>query len=204
MLISQSQSNRSYTRRVVRVALLDVLLVWMIVLIPVSAHAKPGGIEILSVDPNWAEGVYQVNAIIVYELSTEALDALESGVSLTFSVDVVILRSRKYWLDEKVAILKQQFQLRYHALSDQYILANLNSGAINSFPTLKGALTVMGSMVDLPLFDDKLLNPSLAYFGRMRARLDIDSLPAPLRILAYVKAGWRLTSDWLTWNVIQN
>ncbi len=204
MLISQSQNNRSCAHRGARVTLLDVLLMCAIALTPMSAHAKLGGIEILSVDPNWAEGVYQVNAIIVYELSTEALDALESGVPLTFSVDVVILRSRKYWLDEKVAVLKQQFQLRYHALSDQYILANLNSGAINSFPTLKGALTVMGSMVDLPLFDDKLLNPSLAYFGRMRARLDIDSLPAPLRILAYVKAGWRLTSDWFTWNVVQN
>jgi hypothetical protein len=37
------------------------------------------------------------------------------------------------------------------------------------------------------------------YEGALRARLDIEALPAPLRVFAYLSDDWRLTSEWYTW-----
>ena len=179
-------------------------LLWLLVIVPSTVRAESVGINVEDIQPYWNDGVYQLNALVLYDLSPEVLDALDSGVPITFTVDIVITRERKYWVDDNVAALKQQYQLRYHALSDQYILTNLNSGAKNSFPSLRAALAVMGNIVALPLIDDQLLRSGLSYFGRMRVVLDTDFLPTPLRLLAYVTSGWRLKSEWLTWNVSRN
>lgn len=168
---------------------------------PWCVYAQDEGFEVVSVDPQWSEGVYHLNAVISYSLSPEALEALESGVTLGFRVDLVIEREKQYWLDDNIAVLKQQYRLRYHALSDQYILTNVNSGAVHSFTTLNGALTVMGNILALPVIDYNLLDASHRYTARMRARLELDELPTPLRLLSYVKSGWRLTSEWHTWNL---
>lgn len=164
-----------------------------------QAHAQE--LEVVDIRPFWKSGVYYVDATVFYKLSPEAYEALDSGVALNFVVDVSVTKGRKYWYDEEVAALKQRYSLHYHALSDQFILNNRNSGAQKSFPTLKGALLEMGSIVALPLFDDKLLQPGEKHTGRIRARLDVDSLPTPLRLLAYITAGWHLSSEWKTWNV---
>ena len=34
---------------------------------------------------------------------------------------------------------------------------------------------------------------------RVRAVLEIESLPTPLRLAAYFNPAWRLSSDWLSW-----
>jgi hypothetical protein len=203
MLIVPGQNNERLNSGAL-VRLRRWLLACLMILAPLPSQADSANVDITHLRPHWSNGIYQLDTIISYTLSPEALEALESGVTLTFSVDIIISRARKYWWDVNVAVLEQQYQLRYHALSDQYIVSNLNSGAVNSFPTLRGALAVMGSIVDLPLIDDKLLDASLDYEGRLRASLDIDYLPTPLRLLAYVTSGWRLSSEWRTWTVTLN
>jgi hypothetical protein len=43
------------------------------------------------------------------------------------------------------------------------------------------------------------LVPGEAYQLRLRADLEIESLPLPLQPLAYLGRGWRLTSGWTQW-----
>jgi hypothetical protein len=40
------------------------------------------------------------------------------------------------------------------------------------------------------------------YHLRMRADLDIESLPLPLQPLAYLGRGWKLTSGWSQWPLL--
>lgn len=176
-------------------------LVWVLFWVSASACASPGKFEITNIEPHWEDGIYQIDAQVSYQLSPESFEALQSGVALVFRVDIVIERTKKYWLDENIAVLKQQYQLQYHALSDQYVLQNLNSGASHNFPTLQGALAVMGNIIALPVMDAQLLDKSFSYTGRLRARLEVEALPTPLRLLAYIKSGWRLETDWRQWNV---
>ena len=41
------------------------------------------------------------------------------------------------------------------------------------------------------------------YLVRMRAHLDIETLPAPLRPVAYTSPSWHLNSGWTTWTITQ-
>ncbi len=154
-----------------------------------------------NVDTVWLDDVYQLSADVYCPLSAQPVEALRKGVALTISLDIDVTKGRRYWLDEKVASLEQSYELRYHALTDQYLLTNLNSGVQHSFPSLQTALDVLGNIVDLPLLDRQLLEPDEDYSGRVRIRLDLDSLPAPLRLIAYFTPGWRQASDWYVWKL---
>ena len=136
-----------------------------------------------------------------YALYAAALDALQNGVPLTVELDMEVRRRRPWLWDETVYTLTQRFRLEYHTLSRQYLVSNLNSGERRGFPTRSGALRFMGQIVDFPLLDNGLLDPNGRYEGALRARLDIEALPAPLRLLAYLSDDWRLASEWYSWSL---
>lgn len=159
------------------------------------------GFAIQSVQPAWNGNVYQLNARAQTPLTEPAVEALHRGVALTLTFDIEVNRKRRYWLDETVAILEQEYQLRYHALTDHYLLVNLNTGVQSSFPHLQATLDVVGLVVDLPVLDRQFLEPKGDYQARMRVRLDLESLPPPLRLVAYFTPSWWMTSEWHLWKV---
>lgn len=144
-------------------------------------------------------GVHQLDADIDYRFSDDALRALSNGVPLTVHLTIEIERLRKWWLNATIATLEQRYSLQYHALSHQYLLRNLNSGAFYSFPHYPAAVKALGRLRDLPLLDSKLILPAERYQVSMQVALDIEALPSPLRPLAYITPAWRLRSDWYTW-----
>ena len=146
-------------------------------------------------------GVYRLSAQIEYRFSNAALDALQNGVPLTVEIEMEVRRRRPWLWDETVYALAQRFQLEYHALSRQYLVSNLNSGERRGFPTRAAALRFMGQINDFPLLDRSLLTGDERYEGALRARLDLEALPAPLRLFASLSEDWRLTSEWLTWSL---
>jgi len=164
-----------------------------------AAAAAEGRFEVRSASAERVDGVYFVDARVQYRLSEDALSALESGVALTLELQLEVNRKRGLFPDQNVARLTQAFQLQYHALSDRYLVRNLNTGAQQSFATLFAALNQLGRIVDLPLIDAALLEPEARYEARMRAVLDTRAFPGPLRLLVFWVDGWRIESDWYTW-----
>ena len=144
--------------------------------------------------------VYYLNARIDFTLSDEVLEALHKGVPIMIKLEIEISRARDYLWDETITGLKQRYELEYHALIKQYTIKNLNSGALHSYPDLNVALSVLGTIADLPILDKNLLDPDEQYSGRIRAKVDINVLPVPLRLLAYLTSGWSLTSEWFLWS----
>ena len=163
----------------------------------IGVHAA--GFEVTSATTRLEAGVYRLNAQIEYRFSTAALEALQNGVPLTISIEMEVRRRRSWLWDETVYALTQRFQLEYHALSRQYLVNNLNSGERRAFPSQTAALGFMGRIQDFPLLDRSLLTEQERYEGALRVRLDLEALPAPLRLLAYLSDDWRLASEWRTW-----
>lgn len=143
--------------------------------------------------------VYLLNASMDLKFSNDALEALRSGVPLIVLVNLEVNQERNWWWDKTVATLQQGYLLLYHALSEKFIIHNLNSGAQHNFISLSAALSALGHINKLPLIDAKLLQPGNHYYVQMRVYLDIESLPAPMRPIAYISSQWQLESDWYTW-----
>lgn len=184
-----------------RVSLVLALLFWLGVGLASSAHAR--GFTIRSVSTHLQDKVYLLDANIDYKFSDAALEALRNGVPLIVLLDIKVEQERSWWLDKTVAELQQGYLLLYHALTEKYIVNNLNSGAQDNYERLSAALNALGKVKDLPILDAQLTSKGERYLVRLRTRLDLESLPAPMRPLAYISSDWRLESDWYEWPLQQ-
>jgi hypothetical protein len=168
---------------------------------PIKGEEDPGYFEIREANTQLKNGVYFLDALIEYRLSSEARSALQSGLPLTIRVEVELLKNRRFWFDNEEAALHQRYQLEYHALSERFTVQNLNSGDQTSFSTLYAALDWLGHVNHLPLIDAALIEPGHEYYARMRAVLDAEKLPGPLRLIAFWRRDWSLGSDWYRWQI---
>ncbi len=168
---------------------------------PIKAEEDPGYFEVREADTRLKDGVYFLDALIEYRLSSEARSALQSGLPLTIRVEVELLKNRRFWFDNEEAALQQRYQLEYHALSERFTVQNLNGGDQTSFSTLHAALDWLGHVNHLPLIDAALIEPGHEYYLRMRAVLDAEKLPGPLRLIAFWRRDWSLGSDWYRWQL---
>lgn len=182
------------TNKFLVVALLCVLIG---TLIPMQSHAK--GFQIISAESHLINHVYHLEAKIDLNFSDDALEALRSGVPLIILVNIEVLKDRNWWWDKTAAALEQGYLLLYHALSEKYIIHNLNSGAQKNYISLNAALQSLSNIRDFPLIDKNLLDEGDKYYARIRTYLDIESLPAPMRPIAYISSQWQLESDWFSW-----
>lgn len=169
----------------------------------IASADKNGDFAIQSAYANEIAGVYYLNANIDYELNDVALEALARGVALTFELRIEVRRYQRWRPDKTVAELLQLYELQYHALSERYLVSNINSGEQQSFLTLAAALLHLGDVHDLPVIDRALLNPRRIYELQIKSVLDIRSFPGPLRVLDVFFGDWRLTSGWYRWRLPQ-
>jgi hypothetical protein len=166
---------------------------------PVEEADDPGFFEVRSAVAELRDGVYHLNAVIGYRLSTEAMDALHSGVPLGIRLDIEIIHPRRWWFDNQNHALRQSYQLEYDALSERYIALNLNSGNQVSFASSFAALQYLGRIERLPLIDTAVLDDDRGYYVRLRASLDQEQFPGPLRLLAFWRRDWSIASEWYRW-----
>ncbi len=175
-----------------------LLLVLLLVLLFSSPLLRASGFTINSASSTLNQKVYTFNAQIHYEFSNGVLEALENGIPIFITMEIEVYRER-WWHNKNIANLKQTYMLLYHALTEKYVLNNLNSGNQNNYTTLSSALDALGNVKNLPLLDLKLLAKGSTHLVKLRTYLDLDSLPGPIRPLAYLSPEWRLESDWYVW-----
>lgn len=165
----------------------------------VQGQEDLGRFEIRSATVEVRSGVYYLDAWVEYRLSTEAREALEAGVTLTLQTELEFLRVRRFWIDDQEAALRQGYELQYRALSERFVVVNLNSGEQSSFATLFSALNFLGRVTELPLIDAALLDADATYDIRIRAVLSTADIPGPLRLLTFWRSDWSLASEWYRW-----
>ena len=169
----------------------------MLVLLHGPVRAE--GFVIQSVETHLVNKVYLINAQIDYQFSEVALDALQNGVPLIVLLDIEVEQKRKWWFNKTIAELQQGYLLLYHALTEKYIINNLNSGAQENYDSLRSALDSLNKIKDLPIIDANLIKKGESYDVQLQTYLDLEALPAPMRPIAYISSQWRLESDWYRW-----
>lgn len=162
---------------------------------------RAGYFEVRSASTELVGGVHVLDARLQLVLSSEALNALNSGVPLTIELQVQVIRSRRFYLDALDAELAFRFELEYRPISQRYIVHNLNSGDQDSFATLYSALNYLGRVQQLPVIDQSLLVPNRNYRVRLRALLATEQYSAPLRLLFFWRDEWQLKSEWFEWTL---
>ena len=120
---------------------------------------REGYFEVRSASTQAVDGVHSLDARLQLVLSSEALAALESGVTLTIEMQMQVIKVKRFLVDSVEAELTVRHELEFRPLSQRYIVKNLNSGDQDSFATLYSALNSLGRIQGLPVIDDALLEP---------------------------------------------
>lgn len=143
---------------------------------------------------------YILNAKIKYPLTPRVNEALDNGVPITFEQDIELIHRipilGRFWQWESTLwATTLRYELRYHALSKQYVMQSLDTQYQRNFPSLDSVLNALGSinMLNLPPehledIDDLIL--------QIRSGLDLYALPIPMRPGALLSNKWQLSSPW--------
>ncbi len=181
--------------------LLAALAVLAGILCPVALHGQEMGLEIRNANTHLDAGVWHLSARIDYRLNRDTLDALQNGIPLTFELQVELTEDRRWLPDVDVASLRQYFELSWQPLSRGYLVRNKNSGDQRAHTTLFAALNDLGRIPALPLIDAALIDENKDYTVSLRAVLDQQQLPGPLRMLAFWDDDFTLESEWYRWSL---
>jgi len=144
---------------------------------------------------------YELNATIKYPLTPRIKEALDNGVPIVFSQELELFKSipllGKYWQwQETLWTTEIRHELRYHALSQQYVLHAIDTNSQRNFPSLNVALNALGKIQSLNL-PPEYLDDTKNTILQLRSGIDLYALPTPMRPGALISSKWQLTSPWV-------
>lgn len=180
--------------------LLCIALLWLGGMLALDAQAAEGRFEIRNAFAQPVDGVWQLSAIVDLSLSDAALDALAEGIPLTLVLDIVVTRERRFLPDEDVAELQQRWRLEYDALSERYVVVNLNSRAQATYPSLAEALDDLSRIDALPLIDEDLLVAGSRHDVSLQASVEIGGISTAVKMLVFWRE-WSRSTEWYTWSI---
>lgn len=94
-----------------------------------NVSAAPAQFAVHDAKTTLSGEIYYLEAKLEYQFTEVVLAALDNGVTLTLVLDIEVYSPSRYLWEEVIATLEQRYEIQYHALSEQYILRNLNSGS---------------------------------------------------------------------------
>jgi hypothetical protein len=127
--------------------------------------------------------------------------AIEQGFSVPIMFEVEIRASKRYWFDDRIVSLKQQYLLHYQPMLDSYVVYDVNSSERHYFDTREAAVRYIEVVYNYPMLNINNLAPDRDYYARVRFGIDTDELPLPLKSSSLWDNDWDLKSDWYEWKV---
>ena len=168
------------------------------------ADALDGLLEVRSAYMSIDSGVFQLFARVAYPVNDDIRAALKDGLTLTFDLDVVVSKERRFWVDDDVAKYTLHRELVYHAVSDRYLTRDVDPRANtqqHSYATLEEALEALGTVDAWPVLVASQLNVNRDYRVSLRAGVRRGRLPDTLRVLLFWTDDWHRESEWFSWSL---
>jgi hypothetical protein len=164
------------------------------------ADVLDGILEVRSAYVNNEQGVFQLFARVAYPVNDDIRAALKDGLMLSFDLDVVVSRERRFWMDETIAEYTLKRELIYHAVSDRYVARDVDSRTNDqrSYSTLEEAL---GTVEAWPFLLSPQLSANRHYRVSLRAGVRRGRLSDTMRVLLFWTDDWHRESEWFSWSL---
>ena len=149
------------------------------------------------------ENGYYLDAQISFNLHDDLLEALDHGVDLDIRI-IVKVKEKRNWLWDRVYMQDTiKFKLDHRPLSNVYIVTNVRKSEQRQFDTLENALKYLGKIDHYFLFNhaNEADDPGLT--GLLKAEMNVDNLPPPLKPVAFLSNKWQMDGKWRRWTIRQ-
>jgi hypothetical protein len=160
---------------------------------PRWALAEPKTPGIADVAGSIQGNVARVRFTLRNAFPPEMVEAMKSGIEISFKVTVQVERVYRGWFDQTMGEERFTRSVRYDALSLVYRLHRDDGDEL--LPDVHAALDRMTRFeVTVPLKGE--IVKGKPYFARVRARLDKVGLSEPLRSILFFSSLWDVQTDW--------
>ena len=139
---------------------------------------------------------YVIDARINFAFSDENIEAMRNGVPLTVIIDIEVRRELAHWWRNTLAARELRYRIETNVLTNRYRIRTLGDGGTRNFRALEEMVETLGRLRSIPVIARSRISADAPHTARIRARLDIEALPSPLRPIAYLNPQWRLDSGW--------
>ncbi len=165
-----------------------------------AAAAQAGSIEPVRAALTPGEDGHTLSAEFSLDLGNRLEDAVARGVPLYFNLEFILVRNRKYWVNEHVTARTLSYRLSYSSLTRQY---RLTTGNLHqNFGSLGEALRVIGRIAALPVLDKDALRAGESYEAAVRLALDRSQLPKPFQVDAITDRDLQVDARVLRWQFV--
>jgi hypothetical protein len=195
-------ASRGKVRCKAESALTPRLAIWIALtcLFPtISTPVAAGTAAVISANSDVVNNMVVVSAELDFVFSEDAMEALRSGIALFIDVDFRIKRQRRFIWDTKVVYLSRRYRFERHALTDRYVVTDIATDKRHIHNSMDEAIADLEKIREIPLTNEKNFDPASNYRIGVRTRLDLESLPGPIRPMAYISPSWRMSSGWYQW-----
>jgi hypothetical protein len=174
-----------------------VKVLWLLLMLSFwSGNIMAGQIDIKDTRV-WLQGErYLLDADLAYELDDGIMEALDNGIPVVFSISLVVEETSL--ISAELANVGLDYHIRFRPLTAFYEVTG-PSGGQRSFVTRAALFAYLGELREVPLVDVAMLDKDASYRYRMKVELDIESLPLPMRPMAWFSPVWNLSSGWKEW-----
>lgn len=181
---------------------------WVCLLAMANLSTASADFQITDIQPVLKTGSLQVSGNLELILTAKVEEAIDKGIPINVDIQLRLYKKRPYLWAKELSRWVLRRQIRYHALSGQYLVSDRNpdhdansTEVLENFTSLQQALRHMGilSEIELPFKHDPVEKDKLVLDARVS--LIIETLPAPLRPVAYTSLDWHLDSGWSSWTV---
>jgi Domain of unknown function (DUF4390) len=183
--------------------ILAAVVAWATVGLAQAEDPLDGELEIRSAYAVPSHGVIMLSARIAYPGSDLLSASLKDGVTLSFDLECIVTRHRRFWFDAEAVDLVRHRELTYHVVTDRYLLRDVDTGTQESFPTLEAALASVGAVEEWPIVVESQLHGDGQWQIALRAGVRRGHMPDALRALMFWSNAWHRSSDWYTWTLVR-
>jgi len=175
-------------------------LLLTLVLLPL-APATADEFQVENVSFRSQAGTLVMDARIDFAFSEVAIEALDNGVPLTLEVHIQLRRANAWVWEESLVDQHLRYLIRYKPLSERYHVGHYPDSGGRSYVTRDAAVAALGDLRGLQLIGLDRLEEGTDYEIHLRASLDIEALPLPLKPMAYLLPSWKLSTGWTKWHL---
>jgi hypothetical protein len=160
---------------------------------PRWAYAGPESPRIADVAGSIQGDTAHVRFTLRNAFPPEMVEAMKSGIEITFKITVQVERVYRGWFDQKMGEVRYTRSVRYDALSQVYRLQRDDGNEL--LPDIHAALDRMTRFeVVVPIRGE--VERGKPYHARVRAQLDKVGLSQPLRSILFFSSLWDVETEW--------
>jgi len=148
------------------------------------------------------DGVYYSDIRLPFKLEPSQIEALGSGLTLSFQLDFSIVDMRSWRIDREIGTLSQTYSIRLNAFTGRYLITNLNIGTKVDLFSTQEVESFLSGIQGIPLVDDSILDIEKSYQVVMQARITAEGISQWIKTLSFWRENLDTEFEAIEWKLL--